>query len=123
MLRLGGVILIAVLLSACEIVEPRPNPAEGAAIERGRQAAMRLGCGACHTMPEIDWPQGKVGPSLAGFGDRALIAGRVPNKPEELAKFVRDAPSLVPGTAMPAVAMSDTEARDLAAWLQSLHAD
>ena len=49
--------------------------------------------------------------------DRGLIAGRLPNNPETLARFVRDAPSLVPGTPMPAMPMSEQEARDVAAYL------
>jgi cytochrome c1 len=61
-----------------------------------------------------------VGPSLEGFADRGLIAGRLPNRPDMLARFVRDAPSLVPGTAMPAIPMTDRDAADIAAWLGSL---
>jgi cytochrome c1 len=97
-----------------------PNEADAAAIARGEAAAVRLGCGACHVLPGIEWPRGRVGPDLAGFGRRATIAGSVPNRPATLARFVRDAPRFVPEGAMPAVPMSDREARDLAAWLQSL---
>lgn len=123
MLRLGGMIgSMGVLLSSCHPTEVRLNQADDRAIARGRQAAERLGCGACHAMPGIAWPQGKVGPSLGGFGERTMIAGRLPNRPEALALFVRDAPALVPGTAMPAVPMRAEDARDIAAWLQSLHA-
>ena len=59
--------------------------------------------------------------TAAGFGDRALIAGERPNRPAPLARFVRDAPALIPGTTMPAIAMSERDARDIAAWLSSLH--
>lgn len=119
---MGGLILSTlILLAGCDRVEMAPNAADAASIERGKQAAERLGCGACHTMPGIDWPRGRVGPSLAGFGDRTMIAGRLPNQPETLQRFVRNAPSLVPGTAMPAIPMSDRDAQDLSAWLQSLH--
>lgn len=119
---MGGLILSTlILLAACDRVEMAPNAADAASIERGKQAAERLGCGACHMMPGIDWPRGRVGPSLAGFGDRTMIAGRLPNQPATLQRFVRDAPSLVPGTAMPAIPMSDRDAQDLSAWLQNLH--
>lgn len=122
MRRLGGMIgSMGMLLAACHATEIQPNEADTRAIARGKDAAERLGCGACHTMPGIVWPRGNVGPNLADFGDRALIAGKFPNRPELLAKFVRHAPSLVPGTAMPAIPMHDEEARDIAAWLQSLH--
>jgi cytochrome c1 len=49
-----------------------------------------------------------------------MIAGRLPNRAPALAAFVRDAPSLVPGTAMPPIPMKDSEARDIAAWLHGL---
>mgnify|MGYP006193551739 CR=1 FL=1 len=39
--------------------------------------------------------------------EQALIAGRLPNRPELLANYVRNAPSLVPGAAMPAMPISD----------------
>jgi cytochrome c1 len=35
-------------------------------------------------------------------------------------QFVRNAPSMVPGTAMPAIPMSDQEARDVTAYLLAL---
>ncbi|SKB45665.1 c-type cytochrome [Sphingopyxis flava] len=109
------------LLGACHPAEIAPHDAGAAAIARGRDAARRLGCGACHAMPDSAWPKGRVGPALDGFGDRAMIAGQLPNDPVRLAAFVRDAPALVPGTAMPAIPMRDEDARDIAAWLQSLH--
>lgn len=108
------------LLSACGASPVEAPLAEDAAIARGKAAAERLGCGACHDMPGIDWPEGRTGPSLAGFGDRALIAGSLPNRTARLAEFVRDAPALVPESGMPAVLMQDGEARDIAAWLSSL---
>lgn len=108
------------LLSACGASPVDAPHAEEAAIERGKAAAERLGCGACHDMPGVDWPKGRTGPSLAGFGDRALIAGSLPNRTALLAKFIRDAPALVPESGMPTVPMHDGEARDIAAWLSSL---
>jgi len=120
MLRKGGPGLMAMLLAACQAAEIQPNQADAQAVMRGRAAAQRLGCGACHALPGIDWPQGRVGPDLAGYGARAMIAGRLPNRPETLAAFVRDAPAHVPGTAMPAIPMRKVDAGDIAAWLQSL---
>jgi hypothetical protein len=37
-----------------------------------------------------------------------------------LAAFVRNAPALAPGSAMPAMPLSETEARDVAAYLYAL---
>ncbi len=63
-----------------------------------------------------------MGPPLDGFADRALIAGRFPNQPETLARFVRDAPSLSPQTGMPPMPLTEEEARHVAAYLYTLNA-
>lgn len=84
---------------------------------RGKLAIESVGCASCHTIPGIRWPEGKAGPALAGMSERAMIAGRLPNRPDVLAGFVRDAPSLVPGTTMPAMPLGEQEARDVAAYL------
>lgn len=117
-MRAGGFIMV-MALAGCESPSLAPNVASAASIARGRDAAVRHGCGACHAMPGIDWPRGTVGPDLERFADNGMIAGRLPNRPDTLARFVRDAPSLVPGTAMPAIAMSNRDAADIAAWLQA----
>lgn len=88
--------------------------------ERGRQLIASAGCGACHAIPGIDWPRGTLGPALDGFADQALIAGRVANRPENLALFVRDAPALDPGSGMPPMPLSPQESRDVAAYLYTL---
>src|SRR3546814_8471304 len=90
----GGVAgSMLMMLSACDAAPIEPPLADKLSIARGEAAARRLGCGACHDIPGIDWPKGRVGPPLAGFGDRALVAGRFPNHLPLLADFVRDAPS------------------------------
>ena len=88
-----------------------------ASVERGKVAMVRVGCASCHTIAGIDWPRGRTGPALHNLTDRGLIAGRLPNRPEILAAYVRDAPALVPGSAMPAMPVSEREARDIAAFL------
>jgi cytochrome c1 len=85
--------------------------------DRGRQSILNVGCGACHTIPGIRWPQGMSAPALNGMAERALIAGRVPNDPETLSAFIRDAPSVMPGATMPAMPLSEQESRDIAAYL------
>lgn len=81
---------------------------------------MAQGCTACHAFPDVDWPRGRLGPSLENFGPQGLIAGQLPNQPGVLMQFVRDAPALVPGTAMPAFPLSDRDARDVTAYLLQL---
>lgn len=88
-----------------------------ASAARGKEAIERTGCAACHRIPGLRWPQGAVGPSLEGFAQQGLIAGRLPNRPDILAAFVRDAPATLPGTTMPAMPLNQQEARDVAAYL------
>ncbi|MBA2466269.1 MAG: c-type cytochrome [Sphingomonas sp.] len=84
---------------------------------QGRAVFERVGCGSCHTISGVAWPQGKVGPNLDGLAHRALIAGKLPNRPDVLASYIRNAPALVPGSGMPAMPVTETEARDIAAYL------
>jgi cytochrome c len=92
----------------------------GGDAERGRQTIAALECGACHAIPGVPGAWGHVGPPLAEYGANVYIAGKHPNVPDVLVRFVRDAPSLAPDTAMPAIEMSEAQARDIAAYLYSL---
>lgn len=115
-LALAGLALAA----ACkQPPDTRVTPDAGA-VERGRQAIERVGCGACHEIPDIAWPKGGMGPSLVGFDDAGPIAGALPNTPANLAAFVRNAPAAKPGTTMPAMPLSREEARAVAAYLYGL---
>ena len=90
-------------------------------MERGLAAIERAGCGACHEIPGLDWPKGRTGPSLVGFDDIGPIAGSLPNTAENLAAFVRDAPEAKPGSTMPAMPLSEDEARDVAGYLYGMN--
>lgn len=105
---------VTLLLCACDDVAIAPNPVEAEGVARGKAAAQRLGCGACHVLPGL-WPAGTTGPPLTDFATRGMIAGRYPNRPEALAAFLLD-PS---GTAMPRQPMTAGEAADIAAFLHS----
>jgi mono/diheme cytochrome c family protein len=88
--------------------------------EEGRRVIARVACGACHVIPGVAGARGIVGPSLDEFGRRNLIAGIIANRPDQLVRFVRDAPSLVPDGAMPNLPLSEREALDIAAYLYTL---
>ena len=90
------------LTSACEEgQEASDRRVVEASAAAGKAAIFRVGCGVRHIIPGVPGANGTVGPSLEGFGQRNLIGGVVPNRPELLAKWVRDAPSLIENTAMP----------------------
>ena len=93
----------------------------GASIERGRQVIEAAGCAACHTIPGVPAALGNVGPPLARIGDRTFIAGMLTNTPANMIRWLRFPQSVVPGNAMPDMKLSDPDARDIAAFLYTLH--
>lgn len=118
-----GVIIACGCVSACkDPVETRREPTEDAR-ERGLAAIERTGCGSCHEIPGLDWPAGRLGPSLRGFDDVGLIAGALPNRPDVLAAFIRNAPEVKPGSTMPPLPVSPQEAEDIAAYLYGIDHD
>ncbi|MBO9544623.1 c-type cytochrome [Caulobacter sp.] len=117
----AAVIGLAGLVACAE--KPPHRTISGADPKQGLALIESQGCGACHQIPGVAWPRGEVGGSLAGFADRALIAGRHPNQPEVLVRWLRDPPALSPDTAMPATTLTDAQARDVAAYLLTLHDD
>lgn len=120
MARRAPALCLLVLLAACDGPPDRTPTLADADVKRGRQLVTDKGCVACHAFPDVKWPRGGLGPSLENFGRQGLIAGRLPNQPGVLMQFVRDAPAQIPGTAMPAISMTDQEARDVTAYLLRL---
>jgi cytochrome c len=88
--------------------------------DAGRAPALmgQYGCGTCHAISGVRGADGLVGPSLSGFGDRGTIAGRLPNTPENLVRWILDPQRIKHGDAMPDVGLSTSEARDVAAYLE-----
>lgn len=118
--------------------QPPPAPAPGARVSMPGSAASDVirgdarrgravlssgthGCAACHTIPGVRGARGIVGPSLESIGRRPLIAGRLPNRPGVLGAFILNPPALVPETGMPNVGLTARDARDIAAYLNTLH--
>jgi cytochrome c1 len=54
------------------------------------------------------------------MGRRKLIAGVLPNNPENMVRWLRSPQSVSPHSAMPDIGLSDADARDIAAYLASL---
>jgi len=111
---------LAELLCACSDKSDPSRTIAGADKARGLSVMQSVGCASCHVIPGVAWPQGRAGPSLEGFAQRAVVAGRFPNRPDILVDWLIDAPSLAPTTGMPAMPLSRSEARDIAAYLYDL---
>ena len=92
----------------------------GGDAERGRAALARHECGVCHVIPGVRGVQSHVGPPLDHFRHRVYVAGKFPNTPEVLVRWLVDPPSMAPQTAMPATGVTEAEARDMAAYLYGL---
>ncbi len=118
---LGGAWLL-MSLAACTggRADYEMSPMAGGDADRGAALISRFRCGSCHTIPGIRAADGVVGPPLFFFSRRVLIAGELPNTPENLIRWVRDPPSIEPGTAMPALGLDEEQARDVAAYLYTL---
>jgi cytochrome c1 len=104
-------------LGACDRTDRDGPIVSGGDAGRGRAALVAHECGACHRIPGIPGAHGTVGPPLGDFRKRVYIAGNHPNVPDRLVAWIVDAPSIDPGTAMPDLGVSETEARDIAAYL------
>ena len=85
--------------------------------QRGRSSIKRYGCGSCHIIPGIDGAVGKVGPDLTHVGQRAAIAGSLPNTPKALALWLMHPQALRPGSGMPDQGITPQQARDISAYL------
>jgi cytochrome c len=111
--------LCLALLAACG-GKPAEKKVQGGDANTGRLLVAQYQCGACHKIPETRGAGGETGPDLSGFGTLSYIAGRIPNQPERLVAWLMDPPALKPGTAMPAMGLTEQEARHMAAFLYTL---
>jgi cytochrome c oxidase assembly factor CtaG len=110
-----------VLLGACDNArseEPIPN-FDGNS-DRGASLVQKYGCGGCHLIPNVAHADGNVGPPLLHAGTRIYIAGVLRNTPENMAMWLRDPQSVVPGNAMPEMGISRQESQDITAFLYTL---
>lgn len=79
------------------------------------------GCGTCHMIPGIEGADGLVGPPLTMMARRIYIAGVRRNTPDNMIAWLQNPQAVVPGNAMPNMELSRHDARDIAAYLYSLH--
>jgi cytochrome c2 len=89
----------------------------GGNVDRGRQRFTAYGCGGCHSLTGVPGARGQIGPTLDGLGSRAMLGGRLENKPDNLMRWISEPQNVAPGTAMPNLGVSDRDRRDIAAFL------
>jgi cytochrome c1 len=122
-----GMLAVAAALACVAACHSSNNPTRvpyavdtGGDATRGAAAIAQYGCGACHTIPGIRGARGLVGPPLMWWSRRTFIAGELPNTPENLVNWIRNPQAIEPHTAMPALGVTDQQARDIAAYLYTL---
>ena len=99
--------------------EEAASPPDGSPAAAGLQLFRTGTCVGCHTIRGVSG--GGIGPDLTHVGSRRTIAGGIlPNTPENLARWVRHAPQVKPGSLMPEQSLIDAQVAELVAYLQSL---
>ena len=121
-------LILAGIVAAVSLLVPRElDPARelmaftGGDPARGKEMTRQKGCPTCHIIPGIAEAKGLVGPPLGHFASRIYVGGVVPNTPDNLVAWIMDPPKIHPLSAMPATGVSEAEARDIAAYLYTLH--
>ena len=121
MKRLSLIMVLAALAFGCSRNTFRPTRVvSGASPSVGHDLIIRYGCGSCHEIPGVKGARGLVGPPLIKFGRRQFIAGELANTPDNLIRWITDPKGVEPGTDMPDLHVSQTEGRDIAAYLERL---
>ena len=121
------IILALVVGYAYDSHKEQGRVAENAALltrgspEAGRSAIARYGCGGCHVVPGVTGAQGLAAPPLSNFGSRAYIAGELRNTPDSLVQWIMHPHAVEPKTAMPELGVTESDARDIAAYLYTLN--
>jgi len=118
-------VIVAAALGAARYISIRGSDLQmakaltGGDPDRAPVLLRRYGCGGCHTIPGLSGADGKVAPPLEGLRQRIYIAGKLQNTPENLVRWIVSPQALAPGSAMPQTGISESEARDVAAFLYS----
>jgi cytochrome c2 len=112
-------------LAACSDTKGQPSrlAIAGGEPEQGHALIQAYGCGTCHTIENVRGARGKVGPRLEKYAQQHLLAGFLPNTPQNLIAWLIDPVALKPNTGMPAQGLTEAEARHIAAYLYSLGRD
>lgn len=79
---------------------------------------IQYGCPTCHVIPGVSGAVGKVGPSLNDLAQRSYLAGTLENSPENLVHWIQHPQQIHPGTAMPEMGVTVSDAQAIAAFLE-----
>lgn len=110
-------------LFAWAYLGPRPtavrvtkgDPAAGRAVIRA------YGCSSCHTIPGVPGARATVGPPLNNISQRSVLAGVLNNNPQNLERWIENPHAILPETDMPDMHVTPRDARNIAAYLYTLH--
>jgi cytochrome c2 len=116
----SALILTGLLLAGCDAKSEKGPPNFSGDSRRGLKLTEQYGCGGCHLIPGIADATGNVGPPLLHVGTRSYIAGFFSNSPENMALWLQDPQSALPGNAMPRMGITPQDSRDIAAFLYTL---
>ena len=87
----------------------------------GKVAIARYGCPLCHTIPGIEGATAVVGPPLDHVATRPMLGGgHIPNTPENMIKWIQHPQQIDPKNVMPELGVTDPDAKDIAAYLETL---
>jgi cytochrome c2 len=111
-----GGILVSVEKDATDL-QRHAAATTGGDPKRGEAMFIQYGCGSCHEIAHVRKATGMVGPPLDGIAIRAMIAGKLSNKPENMERWISDPQAVTPGTAMPDLHVNGRDARDITAFL------
>ena len=117
----AGLALALLALCGCGgSVERQAAAMTGGEPVRGKALVRKYGCESCHTIPGVSGADGTIGPPLDGIAKRAYLAGRLPNEPQNMIRWIRDPQAIEPGSAMPEMGVGEQDGRDIAAFLYTL---
>ena len=86
----------------------------------GLAAMEKYGCGSCHNVKGLPRRPTGIAPDLEKLSSRAYIGGVIDNTPRNLVNWIINPPAVDPLTAMPAVGVTEEDARHIAAYLYYL---
>ena len=109
-----AIIAVTLILAGCS----RSNTSRDAQ-SSASDLMIQYGCPTCHVIPHVPGAVGKVGPSLDDLRQRSYLAGTLQNSPQNLVHWIQHPQQVHPGTAMPEMGVTSSDAARIAAFLQA----